>query len=95
VVQALLSRRARIEAEDNSGKTALHYVAENGPVAMVQLLLEKGANINVKDGLGNVALDYALKNKHEAVAWLLNYGPKMEAIDGNGDTMLHWAAANG
>jgi ankyrin repeat protein len=65
---ALLSRRARIEVEGNSGKTVLHYAAENGLVAMAQLLLEKGAKVNVKDELGNVALDYALEDKHEAVA---------------------------
>ncbi|PMD29477.1 ankyrin, partial [Hyaloscypha variabilis F] len=67
----LLSRRARIKAEDNSRKTALHYAVKNGLVAIVQLLLEKGANVNVKDGLGNIALDYVLKNKHKAMAWLL------------------------
>jgi ankyrin repeat protein len=81
-VQALLSRRARIEAEDNSEKTALHYAAENGLVAMAQLLLEKGANVNVKDGLGNVDLDYALEDKHEVVGWLLNYGPKTHPAPG-------------
>lgn len=48
-VLALISGRANVRAEDNSGKTALHRAAENGHAAVVEPLLANRADVNAKD----------------------------------------------
>lgn len=85
-VQIILRRASQlkkiINAQDEKGRTALSYAAENGHESVVMQLLGAG-----KGGiLGWV----------EAVAWpLLNQGANVDAEDEYGRTPLSWAAGNG
>jgi ankyrin repeat protein len=56
----LLDRDDDKDTKDNSGRTALHYAAENGDEAIVQLLVEQGANKRIRDDSKETALHIAV-----------------------------------
>jgi ankyrin repeat protein len=94
VVKQLLCGGANIEAKDDYGKTPLHCAVENEQVMVVlQLLLENTSNIQIKRA--RMAAARTLQSRYEAVAWLLKYGLDIGSVEGNADTMLHWAAVRG
>ena len=53
------------------GKTALHYAAEKGHVAVVKILLRDGADKNGKDEKGRTPLSHAAENGHALVTEIL------------------------
>jgi ankyrin repeat protein len=76
IVQALLARRAEVNAKDNVGMTALIYASRYGRFDIVQALLANGAEVNASaDGM--TALVAATEAKHAGVrALLLQAGAK-------------------
>lgn len=56
-----------LDAQDNSGATALHYASLYGNVDIVDLLIQKGANPNVKDNAGLTPLDWVKQKTEEDV----------------------------
>lgn len=46
-----------INAQDDAGKTALHYAALYGESYIVQLLIQAGAKLDLKDAAGRTAFD--------------------------------------
>ncbi len=59
VAKLLLDHRARLDAADNRGRTALMIAAENGHGEMVDFLLARGANRELRDKAGKSAADLA------------------------------------
>ena len=96
-VVALLEAGASLSAKDNEGYTALHSAAcsQNDPQAeLVHLLLKQGASADMVNNREQMPLQTALKagNKPAAVA-LLEAGASLAAVDGDGDTALHYAVS--
>ena len=71
VVQFLLDKGARVDAEDKDGKNALILAATKGYREMVELLLKRGANPTLSDTGGRTALFWALANGHKEIAEIL------------------------
>ncbi len=71
VVQFLLDKGARVDAQDKDGKTALILAAAEGYRDMVELLLKRGANPTASDTGGRTALYWALANGHKDIAEIL------------------------
>ena len=67
----LLEKGASADMQDQDGRTALHWAAENGHEAVVRTLLEKGASADIQDQSGRTALHRAAQNRHEAVIKIL------------------------
>lgn len=89
-------KRARIEASNERGKTALHLAAENGREEAVRVLLEKGANVKaVSDGNWTALHNASEKGHLGVVRLLLEYKADVNAATNSGNTALHWAAQNG
>ena len=61
VMELLLSKGARIDAQDPNGNTALILAARAGSMAGVEYLLQKGAAVNLKNAAGETALQWARK----------------------------------
>ena len=56
VAEALLTRGADVNAQDDRGQTALMVAAGFSDPKMVRLLLDHKADVNIKDGDGFTAL---------------------------------------
>lgn len=52
VVKALLEAGADPDAQDASGRSALHVAAIEGAVPVAKLLIARGADLNLRDGAG-------------------------------------------
>jgi len=59
-----LAQNVDKDAKDNSGRTALHYAAENCDEAIVELLVEQGAKRNIRDNVRKVAIELAIANMY-------------------------------
>ena len=132
-VQALLKKKADVNAAQPNGATALHWAAYVQDAEATAMLIDAGANVNVRNNYGVSPLALAAKNGNaniigqlmkagadpddpinyinadetplmhaaragsvEAVNMLLLAGAKVNARESwNGQTALHWAAAEG
>ena len=93
LVDKLLARRARLNARNRNGETALSIAAFTGQMPYVQRLVEAGAEVNF---YGWPPLTYAAFNGHrEIVEYLLKRGAEINAKTENGSTALFFAARNG
>ena len=81
----------------NQGRTLLHGCANRGTKKAVAWLLEKGSNPNALDLNGNTPLHVAAqRNTYPGVIEaLIAAGADITAVDGDGQTALEIAKANG
>jgi len=85
IVQMALEIGADIEAQDEKGKTALHWASERGHVHVVDMLLAHGANLENRTYAGWSPLHFAAQQGHqEIIRILLLNGANVnsEAADG-------------
>ncbi|XP_078249049.1 CARD- and ANK-domain containing inflammasome adapter protein [Pogona vitticeps] len=67
IANYLISKGAKLEVKDKTGKTPLHVAAERGHDEAVKTLLQAGANIYSLDQEGNTPLHLAWQNHHTDV----------------------------
>ncbi|KAF1980250.1 ankyrin, partial [Bimuria novae-zelandiae CBS 107.79] len=91
VLRHLLDTGANVQAEDNSGHTALQFWARQ--LALVELLLKRGALVNAKtlEGITPLACAYS----SDIVRVLLQYGADPNIPSSDGCTPLMTAARRG
>ena len=93
IAKLLLGSGAKVDAKNNSGKTALIWGAHDGQETALRLLLDNGANVAIQDYCGCTALHAAALRGHEKiVSILLENGSNPDARDQDGWTPLHAAA---
>ena len=68
ITQALLAHGARVNIQDDFGKTALMFAVEKGATAVVALLLERGAQPTIQDARGKTALSIAIGKGYTRIA---------------------------
>ena len=84
---------ADVNAQNESGESALFLAAWLGRLEFVNQLLEFGADVNLKDDCGRVPLfDVCRAGSVEMVQILLDAGADPRAANRFGDTLLHQAA---
>lgn len=94
-IKYLIQQKVTVNAQNNEGKTALHYAASSNYDQAVNLLLEKGACIDTPTKIGWTALHYAcLENREKIVDTLLKNGANVNAQAITGLTPLHLAACS-
>ena len=74
ILERLLQRGIKVDAQDNDGVTALMHAASAGDTKTVKILLKHGANINVQDNEGYTAL--MLTDDDEIEKILREFGAK-------------------
>ena len=94
--ELLLEYGSDVNAHDIFGRTAVHYGAQEGRVAMITLLLERGANVHARDQEGQTPLFMSvIYDQKEAASRLIQHGADVNAGDTNRKTPLHFAAQEG
>lgn len=81
--QILLAHGVMVDKPDVSGRTALHWAADNKNLSLVKLLLEKGADPNAYNRGGQSVLVFPLLREHWMVKQTLyQYGASLDfALD--------------
>ena len=95
-LQALLKKKADVNAPQRDGATALHWAVYNDDADATDLLLRAGAKPNVANRTGMTPLAMAaLYGSTPLIDRLLKGGADAKAVGPNGETMLMYAARNG
>lgn len=91
-LKELLAKKVSINAQDNEGKTALHWASQLRRADVIQFLLKKGADPNLQDVQGITPLMYAVNNNHSTIIeLLLEKGADPTLKDKNGKNSLDYA----
>jgi ankyrin repeat protein len=89
VVKMLLEKKARVDAQDKRGQTALHHAIAEGKPDAANVLLDAKANLNIKDAAGMTPLLAAIEyGRSPILKTLLDRGADIEIADVNGTTPL-------
>lgn len=95
-VTLLLENRAKLEATDQRGRTALCLAAGSGHLQATRELLDALADVNGADDEGNTALWWACDGEHrEVIRQLLEHRGDANAEGARGERPLHLAATHG
>jgi ankyrin repeat protein len=91
--ELLITRGAKIHAENDRGLTPLHIAACNGRTDVVSLLLKRGAEVDAIDDFLKTPLHYAAEaGCREVASLLLTGGASINKGGHRGKTPLHYAA---
>ena len=91
----LLDQGADVDAIDDCGYTALHYVVEHRQGAILRCLLERGADVDIRNNLGETPLHLSTRKGDKVLTQLLlKYGANANSrIKYTHLTPLHLAVA--
>lgn len=83
IAEQLLNRKVDVNKPDVTGRTPLHWAADNNDLELVQLLLDHGANPNAYTGNGLSVLVYPVLRRQDSLKQLLyQHGAKLDfALD--------------
>jgi hypothetical protein len=93
----IISTGADVNAKDALDRTPLHLAAFHGRVEIIDLLIAQGADVNARDLTAMPPLHAAViaGRQGAAVQMLLDRHADLHAINEEGQTALHLAAATG
>ena len=93
-VQLLLKHKAKVDARDRHGRSALHEAARAGHAEIVGTLLAAGADVQASDGDGRTPWLEAARGGHlQVIERLLPARPELHVADGDGRTALALACS--
>jgi ankyrin repeat protein len=88
-VELLLKRKAKVDAHDALGRTALMMAALHGNTATAEALIDAGAQLGIADTRGTTALMEAARSGADGVLELIAArDPALDAVDAMGRTAL-------
>ena len=84
------SQHLEIDARDQMGRTALHYAAAAGNLAVMELLIDRGADITIEDNEGASILHFGVPYP-ECTRLAIARGARVNVFDRRARTPLHYA----
>jgi ankyrin repeat protein len=96
-VKEIIDAGADVNAKDTLDRTPLHLAAFHGRAKIIDLLIAHGADVNARDLTATPPLHVAViaGKQGAAVRMLLDRHADLHAINEEGQTALHLAAATG
>lgn len=96
VVECWLKCSLEVDAQDDRGRTALHWAVLSGSEAICDMLLQANAGLDIADNEGATAMHKAAEREDvQILQKMLDRGANVEAKDKEGATPLHRASSNG
>ena len=98
IVQTLIAAGAKVNQQDNAGRTPLHAASDSGhrAVEAVKALIAAGVDVNQSNNYGSTPLHLAAGSGYQTIAQvLIDAGANVNQPNNNGWIPLHWAACNG
>ena len=98
ILRYLIEMKAPVDepSENELGQRPIHWACVNGHIAVVDVLLQTGVNLDVTDNKGCSPLIVASQyGKTMLAGYLMGKGARLQLVDKDGDTALHWAAFKG
>ena len=95
IIRVLLEHGAAVNAQAESGATALRMACECKQGDAVRLLIEHGADISIADANGRTALHSASRKNVDIMRLLIHCGADIEAKNIKGETPLTFALSAG
>ena len=94
IQMAVEKARAKVDQIDTSGRTPLHYAAENGNTGAARQLIELGSSVRIRDNAGRTAIQVAASEGFsDTLIFLLRKSDyDINQPDNVGCTLLHWIA---
>ncbi len=81
-LKAILADNSKVDARDETGRTALHHAADGADILAAAALLDAGADPNLRDVSGRSPLHYAaLSCSPDMAAMLLGAGADAAIVD--------------
>lgn len=88
--------KIEMNAQDNEGKTAVHYAVQNQDLASIAYLAERGADLNIKDNQGQQPLIYSIIRGHLPLTQcLVEHGADVNIKDNQGKRPLDYSVIQG
>lgn len=85
LILSVIKDEIDINAQDESGQTALHFACQNGNLNLLEIILGKKPNLNIQDKNGKTALHLACQfHQIKTVETLLNAGANRSIADKKG-----------
>ena len=98
ILRYLLEHKAVINEPSNNelGARPIHWACVNGHIAIVDILVQAGVSLDVTDNKGCTSLIVAAQYGQTMLAgYLMGKGARLQMVDRDGDTSLHWACFKG
>lgn len=100
VLEMLIEKGAKVDAQDDHGNTALHAACKNGYRGLAEILIENGANVTGGNKEGHTPLYLAAQNDDLSCAkflieWLLKADSNIEMpllLNEDKELLEHWSS---
>ncbi|WAQ98548.1 ZDHC2-like protein, partial [Mya arenaria] len=95
ILRYLIEHKAPVNEPSNNdlGARPIHWACVNGHIAIVDILVQAGVGLDVTDNKGCTCLLVAAQYGQTMLAgYLMGKGARLQMVDRDGDTALHWAA---
>lgn len=98
ILRFMLEHKAPVNEPSNNdlGARPIHWACVNGHIAVIDILVQSGVPLDIVDNKGCTPLIVAAQYGQTMLSgYLMGKGARLQLVDKDGDSALHWAAFKG